>query len=358
MNSKKIKIGIIGCGRVFVHYIEIFKKRKIRDYEIVAICEKKKSLLNQYSKKLNCLKFTSYLEMLTKMRNIIDLIIVLTPSGNHYQHSKLALENNFNVLCEKPATMIPKECLILERLSKQKGLVFGVAFQNRFNKSVKTLKYLLKKNKFGKINIVNVRLLWCRFQNYYKDEWHGRWKSDGGVTNQQAIHHIDIARWLFGPVKKVNSIMTNQINKLQAEDTNNTLIKYKNDVMGIMQLTTSVRPKDIQASIEVIGDKGFMVLGGIALNKIDRYFFKNLTKNEVRMINNSNEKVKNGYGNSHQIVLSKMFECIKKKNNFPINATESFKTENLIHSMYMSDEKRKWVNVKNNNLSKRLGKND
>ena len=114
------------------------------------------------------------------------------------------------------------------------------------------------------------------------DEWHGKWKSDGGVTNQQAIHHIDVARWLFGPVKEVNSLMTNQINRLQAEDTNNTLIRYKNGAIGTVQLTTSVRPKDMQASIEVIGEKGFMVLGGIALNKIDKYFFKNLTSDEKK----------------------------------------------------------------------------
>ncbi len=357
MKLKKVKIGIIGCGRVFEHYLKIFKKRKIRDYEIVAICEKKIPLLNMYSKKLHCMKFSNYQKMLKKLKNKIDLIIVLSPSGNHYKHSKLALENNFNVLCEKPATMMPGECLILNRLSQKKKLIFGVAFQNRFNKSVQTLSYLLKKKKFGKVNIVNIRLLWCRYQNYYMDEWHGKWKSDGGVTNQQAIHHIDVARWLFGPVKEVNSLMTNQINRLQAEDTNNTLIRYKNGAIGTVQLTTSVRPKDMQASIEVIGEKGFMVLGGIALNKIDKYFFKNLTSDEKKLIKNSNENVENGYGNSHKIIIDKMFNCItKKKRNFSINALESYHTENLIHAMYISDEKKKWVKVKKSNLSKRLGK--
>ena len=121
MKLKIVKIGIIGCGRVFEHYLKIFKKRKIRDYEIVAICEKKIPLLNMYSKKLHCMKFSNYQKMLKKLKNKIDLIIVLSPSGNHYKHSKLALENNFNVLCEKPATMMPGECLILNRLSKKKN---------------------------------------------------------------------------------------------------------------------------------------------------------------------------------------------------------------------------------------------
>ena len=162
--------------------------------------------------------------MLKKFKGKLDLILLLTPSGSHYKHSELALKHHFNVLCEKPATMLPEDALKLDRLSKKNKVMFGIAFQNRFNKSVVTLKKFHENNKFGKILIVNVRLLWSRNQSYYNDQWHGRWKTDGGVTNQQAIHHIDVARWIFGPISEVNTIMTNQINKLEDEDTNNSIL--------------------------------------------------------------------------------------------------------------------------------------
>ena len=202
--------------------------------------------------------------MLKKYKDKLDIIIILTPSGSHFVHSLLALKNGFNVLCEKPATMLPEDSIKLKKLALKNKLIFGIAFQNRFNKSVSLLKKLYEKKKFGKILVVNIRLLWSRYQSYYNDEWHGRWKADGGVTNQQAIHHIDVARWIFGPISAVNSIMTNQINKLQAEDTNNSLLRFKNGAVGSLQVTTAVRPKDLTASLEVIGEKGFMVLGGIA----------------------------------------------------------------------------------------------
>ena len=260
-------------------------------------------------------------------------------------------------MCEKPATMIPEDAIKLNKLALKNKLIFGIAFQNRFNKSVSSLKKLFEKKKFGKILVVNIRLLWSRYQSYYNDEWHGRWKADGGVTNQQAIHHIDVARWIFGPISGVNSIMTNQINKLQAEDTNNSLLKFKNGAVGSMQVTTAVRPKDLTASLEVIGDKGFMVLGGIALNKIENFYFKSLTKSEKKMISNSNEVVENGYGNSHSIVIKKIFENIKNKNKkFPITANEGYLTAKLIHALYRSDEKRSWINVTKNVRSRRLGK--
>ena len=53
---------------------------------------------------------------------------------------------------------------------------------------------------------VSVRLRWCRFQDYYNDGWHGTWSQDGGVTNQQAIHHVDALTWICGEVESVCAI--------------------------------------------------------------------------------------------------------------------------------------------------------
>ena len=294
--------------------------------------------------------------MLKKFKRKLDLILILTPSGSHYKHSELALKHHFNVLCEKPVTMLPKDALKLDKLSKKNKVMFGIAFQNRFNKSVVTLKKFHENNKFGKILIVNVRLLWSRNQSYYNDQWHGRWKTDGGVTNQQAIHHIDVARWIFGPISEVNTIMTNQINKLEAEDTNNSILKFKSGATGSIQVTTAVRPEDLSASLEVIGEKGFMVLGGIALNKIENFYFKKLTKTEKNMLTNSNELVENGYGNSHTIILDLAIKnVLSNKKKFPVTAIDGFLTANLIHALYKSDEKKNWIKVTKNVRSSRLG---
>ena len=356
MKKKIVKIGIVGCGRVFKHYVKIFNKRKKKDFKIVSVCDKNKDLALRASKIFKCEAFNDYQLMLKKFKRKLDLILILTPSGSHYKHSELALKHHFNVLCEKPVTMLPEDALKLDKLSKKNKVMFGIAFQNRFNKSVVTLKKFHENNKFGKILIVNVRLLWSRNQSYYNDQWHGRWKTDGGVTNQQAIHHIDVARWIFGPISEVNTIMTNQINKLEAEDTNNSILKFKSGATGSIQVTTAVRPEDLSASLEVIGEKGFMVLGGIALNKIENFYFKKLTKTEKNMLTSSNELVENGYGNSHAIILDLAIEnVLSKKKHFPVTAIDGFLTANLIHALYKSDEKKNWIKVTKNVRSSRLG---
>ena len=80
---------------------------------------------------------------------------------------------------------------------------FYVIYQNRENKAVQFVKKYLKKNKKDKIVSVNLSLFWSRPQSYYKN-WHGKWKSDGGVLAQQGAHYIDLLCYLFGkPLKAI-----------------------------------------------------------------------------------------------------------------------------------------------------------
>ena len=91
---------------------------------------------------------------------------------------------------------------------------------------------------------------------------------DGGVVSQQAIHHLDAIQWLSGGVNRVVSHSSNQINKLEAEDTNISLLEFQNGAVGTFEATTSVRPKDYDAEISIFGSDGFIIVGGLSMNKI------------------------------------------------------------------------------------------
>ena len=96
----------------------------------------------------------------------------------------------------------------LVKLAKKNKLIYSIFFQNRFNKAIKTLKEAVENNKFGKINICSIKLHWCRYQSYYEDAWHGTWLNDGGVINQQAIHHIDALSYIGGEIESVCALCT------------------------------------------------------------------------------------------------------------------------------------------------------
>ena len=103
-----------------------------------------------------------------------------------------------------------------------------------------------------------------------------------GVTNQQAIHHVDALTWICGDAKSVSAMSANRANKLEAEDTLVAAIELENGGLATLELTTAARPKDIEASITITGTNGVAQIGGVALNKIEQWNFNDGLDNEKK----------------------------------------------------------------------------
>ena len=190
-------------------------------------------------------------------------------------------------------------------------------------------KKAFENKRFGTLVSVSVRLRWCRFQDYYDDGWHGTWAQDGGVTNQQAIHHVDALTWICGNAKSVCAISAKRANELQAEDTLVAAIELENGGLATLELTTAARPKDLEASITITGTKGVVQIGGVALNKIEQWNFSDCIDSEKDITDQYSEEVDNGYGISHYRQLKKIFETFR---NGQIDKVP-FLAENCIHTL-------------------------
>ena len=348
-----IRISFIGAGRVFDHYLKILKKINQKKYEIVSVCDINKKNLSKISKKI---KFYNNFDHMIKIEKI-DLLIVLTPSGLHYDHVSKGLKNNINVLVEKPITLKINEAKKLINLSKKNKLYFGVMFQNRYNKSIQFLKKAIDQNKLKKIICSNVNLIWSRYQSYYQDDWHGKWKMDGGVLSQQLIHHVDAMRYLLGDIKKVCAFSSNVINKLEAEDTISSLVIYKKGFTGTINGTTAYRPNDIEASLKIIASNAYIEIGGIALNKIINFNIngKGISTKTKKM---NSERVLSGYGNSHKVCLDYIFKHLKRKKFYKekfLDPNQALETLKIVSSLYRSSEDGNVINLGKNTYSQKLG---
>ena len=111
---KKIKIGIVGCGRIAQHYKIILQSGSVENFEVIAVCDKDVRKAEEYSKFYQCNFFDSISKMLEK--NKPDLILVLTPSGEHFNNAKVSLSMNCNTIVEKPITMLPTEAEELKQI--------------------------------------------------------------------------------------------------------------------------------------------------------------------------------------------------------------------------------------------------
>jgi predicted dehydrogenase len=355
MGAIKIKLAVIGCGRVAQHYKKIFDSKKIIGYELVAFCDINTIKAEEFSKHFQVPQFDNLEEMLLKSKP--HLLLILSPSGLHFQQAKIALNYGIHTLVEKPMTMLPSEAIELDKISKEKKLMLGVIFQNRLNPAIKRLHQEIQTGRFGKIVTSTIRLRWCRYQDYYEDGWHGTWKNDGGVINQQAIHHVDALNWLMGPIESVVASTENRINQLEAEDTLTACVKFRSGALGTIEATTAARPSDIEASLSVIGEKGVVVINGIALNKIETWDFVEKKPGDALVAKNYSEDVPTGYGLSHYTYLQDTFNALLSGSiTPPVSATEALNTSKIIHALYKSDESKCWVSLSEQPLSTRLGK--
>ena len=260
-----IKIGLIGTGRVAEHYVQISKILK-DDILIQAVYDRDRDICSNFAKKHELNYLNNYDQFINQD---IDCVFVLTPSGSHFEVAKSVLKLGISVVIEKPVVLNISEGIELEKLAKKNQVFVRSIFQNRLNKPMVLAKSLIGKESLGRPLLGSVKLYWCREQAYYEDEWHGTWGMDGGVLNQQAIHHLDAINWLIGEFDTVYGMGTNLINILEAEDTFSALLFRDDGLQVTFQATTALRPSDKLAELHIVFEKGEIKIGGIALNNLE-----------------------------------------------------------------------------------------
>jgi UDP-N-acetyl-2-amino-2-deoxyglucuronate dehydrogenase len=350
-----VRIAVIGCGRVAAHYVQILNSGAVTGWRIVACCDPDKEKVARFAGHFGAHAFADMESMLAEVE--ADLVLVLTPSGMHYGHAKRTLELGFHTLVEKPLALVPEQGWELARLAEGKGLMYGVVFQNRYNPAIRCLKHALDANRFGKRVTATIRLRWCRFQDYYEDGWHGTWAQDGGVINQQAIHHVDALGWLCGPIEAVCAAVANRLNRLEAEDTMVAAVKFADGSLGTIEATTAARPEDFEASLSVVGELGMAQIGGIALNEVQIWNFLDGKDDADAVRTQHSQAVPTGYGLSHGPFLQDVVDALRAgKTAPPILADDSLQAVLLVQALYASVEQGGWVNLSDAPRSAKLGK--
>jgi predicted dehydrogenase len=149
----------------------------------------------------------------------------------------------------------------------------------------------------------------------------------------------------------------NRLNSLEAEDTTVALVRFEDGAPGTIEATTAARPEDMDASLTLIGEKGYASIGGIALNMVNQWHFDDQVDDSDEVRRKWSQEVENGYGYSHGPLLQ---EIIRRVNSGsvepPISAESAAETVALIHSLYRSVEDQRTVYVNRNLLSRNLGR--
>jgi len=89
----------------------------------------------------------------------------------------------------------------------------------------------------------------------------------------QSIHNIDLLQWMMGPVESVFGYTANNFRKIEAEDVGVAVLEFKNGALGVIEASTTIYPENLEETLAIFGEKGTVMLGGIAVNKIETWKF-------------------------------------------------------------------------------------
>lgn len=337
---KKLNFALVGCGRISKKHFEALKNNSNKS-NLVAVCDIIEKRAKNASEENNCDYYTSLLEMLK--RNDIDAVSISTPSGYHPEHGRMIASSGRHVLVEKPIGVGLEDVKSLIKTCKKESVQLHVIHQNRFNNTISYLKKAIDENRFGKIYNVQSNVFWTRFQEYYdSDDWKGTWKLDGGAFMNQAIHYVDLLVHLIGDVSSVMAYAKTQARKIEAYDSGVVALDFKNGAMGSMNVSMLTYPKNLEGSFTIIGEKGTVKIGGVALNKIEVWDFKDKNKDDEKVFEQSYD-TKSVYGFGHTKYYNIVIDCIVNNKQPFIDGNEGIKALKLVSAIHQSSKENKRI---------------
>ncbi len=347
----KVRIGLIGCGAISDRHVKAISR--LTEAEIVGAFDVTPKATQAFQTRYGIPCFTDVDAMVEKTNpHVLD---ILTPSGMHAKSVLELIRFKRHFVVEKPlALRLDHIDRILEECD-QRGIKIFVIQQNRFNPPIQQLRRALDKGRFGKLVMGTVRVRWCRPQSYYEEKpWRGTWAYDGGVLTNQASHHIDMLIWMMGEVESVMAKTATRLASIEAEDTGIAILKFRNGALGVIEATTATRPKDLEGSISVLGEKGSVEIGGFFMNELKAWNFTEPDPMDAE-VREKHATVPAELGWNHGEYFKDVIASLRQNRRGLVDGLEGRKSVELINAIYESAETGREIALRFTPKESRLG---
>lgn len=340
--NKTFRAGIIGCGTIFPMHAQSIKN--IKGVKLAAVCDIKEETARSRAKAYRCSYYTNYKKMLDEA--CLDAVHICTP---HYLHMPMVLEaakRSINTITEKPMGLNPAQAEKELRAVKSSGITFSVISQNRFNPGSQLVKKRIEENRLGKLKAAKLVLTYHKPDSYYKkSDWKGRLnKEGGGVVIDQAIHYLDIVRWLIpSPVDYVEAHVSNRMHSfINVEDTAEGVIKFKNGFCLSFYLINCYSFDDDpfidfdceKARARIVKDSAYI---GYYNGK------KESAKPRADEYIDYGNGARDYWGYCHYNQIKNFYEALRDRRKPAITGEDALKTQKLIWAIYESSKRGKRI---------------
>jgi UDP-N-acetyl-2-amino-2-deoxyglucuronate dehydrogenase len=234
----------------------------------------------------------------------VDVISVLTPSGNHPEHVADIAENTDApyIVCEKPLSLTVREAHEVFSRIDAAGKTLLPVYQNRYNPLIVMLKDLIDSGKLGDLYQFICNVIWNRNDAYFDIDWHGTRSLDGGVLYTQASHYVDMVHFFFGELVSGKG-QGGLLRGLEVYDSVSAVMRFKSGIVGSLNATVSAYKKNYETEFTLIAENGIIRLAGTNLNTIRHWNVKGMEKPDMDFT------LDHVYGKGHDT----MYEYIAKE---------------------------------------------
>lgn len=331
--NRKIRFALAGCGRISKNHFGALKQHADRA-ELVGVCDIDQQALDVAVLETGAKPYTTLPSMLADAD--ADIVVLSTPSGLHPEQTIEIAASGRHVMTEKPMATRWHDGLRMVKACDDAGIRLFVVKQNRRNATLQMLKRAVELGRFGRIYMVNINVFWTRPQEYYDSAaWRGTWEFDGGAFMNQASHYVDLLDWLIGPIESVQAYTATLARNIEVEDSGVLSVKWRSGALGSMNVTMLTFPRNLEGSITIIGEKGTVRVGGVAVNEIQHWEFAEPHEDDQK-INQVNYETTSIYGFGHPLYYDNVISVLQGKAKPDTDGREGLKSLETLIAVYLS----------------------
>jgi UDP-N-acetyl-2-amino-2-deoxyglucuronate dehydrogenase len=333
ISDRRIKIALIGCGRISRNHFNAIEQHS-KDLELVGVCDNNPAALAAARAATNVPGFSSVEELLSG--SDADVVCIATPSGLHADQAIRCARAGRHVVTEKPMATRWKDGLRMVREFDEANKRLFVVKQNRRNATLSLLKTAIEGGRFGRIYLVTINVFWCRPQSYYDSApWRGTWEFDGGAFMNQASHYVDLLDWLIGPVESLYANTATLARNIEVEDTGVLSVRWRSGALGSVNVTMLTYPANFEGSITILGEKGSVRIGGVAVNEIQKWEFAD-SRPEDSAIKEASYHTTSVYGYGHPLYYENVIKTLRGTAEPETDGREGLRSLEVLVGTYLS----------------------
>ena len=214
--------------------------------------------------------YDSYKKMIKAEKKLplgerMDFVAIVTPNHLHYAPAKLALQNGFHVVCDKPVCFDLRQAKKLQKLVQKTGLLFALTHNYTGYPMVKQARAMIRKGDIGNIRKVVVEYPqgWLSTRLEASDQKQAAWRTDpkrsgaAGAMGDIGTHAENLAEYVTGlQIKRLCADLNTMVDGRLLDDDGNVLLEFDNGAKGVLLATQIAAGEENNLRLRVYGEKG------------------------------------------------------------------------------------------------------